>query len=81
MVANCGNGSVMLSERERQEMKAVAADPAVREEFRRAKEASRIPLDEPVDLNGLCDFLTTMNNLCPTPPARRESPPYTRVLL
>jgi hypothetical protein len=71
----------MLSEREWQEMKAVAAAPAVREEFQRVKAASQIPLGQPVDLPTLLSFLTTMSSLCPTPPPRPEPLAYTRVLL
>lgn len=71
----------MLSEQERRDMKEMAASTAVREEFRQLKAASRLPLSQPVDLDQLLDFLTTMSRLAPEPARPTRLTPYRRLLL
>lgn len=58
----------------------MAKSGAIREEFERLRAASRFPTDQPVDLDRLIDFLTTMNRFGP-PPQPRPFLRYTRVLL
>ena len=71
----------MLSEEEKRELKEMAASAAIREEFEQLRAASRLPRSQPVDLDQLLDFLTTMARLCPTPPPPRPFVPYSCVLL
>lgn len=71
----------MLSDREKREMKEMAQSEAVRKEFEMLEAASRFSPDEPVNLDQLLNFLTTMARLCPTPPPPRPFVTYTRILL
>jgi len=71
----------MLSDDERREIKAMAASPAIREEFERLRAGSRRPFAQPADVDWLLDFLTTMSRLSATPVSPRPFVPYSRVLL
>ena len=70
----------MLSEQERREMAEMARSPAIREEFERLRRASQLDPSQPVDLDQLLDFLTTMSRCFPAPPPR-PFVRYSRVLL
>ena len=71
----------MLSEEERREMKVMAASATLREEFNRLRAASRCPPGQPMDVDQLLDFLTTMSRLSSQPPSPRPFLPYSRVRL
>lgn len=71
----------MLSEEERREMREMAQSEAIREEFCRLKAASRLDPTQPVDLDQLLDFLTTMSRLSAQPLPQRPFVAYSRVLL
>lgn len=70
----------MLSEQEKREMKEMAASAAVREEFEQLRKLSQLDPDQPVDLDRLMDFLSTMTRFGPQPPPR-EPVPYPRARL
>ena len=70
----------MLSERARREMKEDAKSAIIREDFERLRAASRLDPAQPVDLDRLINFLSTMTRFGPLPPPR-EPIPYSRVLL
>ncbi len=72
--------SVRLSEQEKQEMKEMAASTAIREEFEQLRRASQFDPHQPMDLDLLINWLSTMNRCFPPPPPR-PFVPYTRVLL
>ncbi len=57
----------MLSEQERQELKALAASPKMREEFERLSASSIIPRSEQVNLDHLMQFLTGMSRMFSQP--------------
>lgn len=71
----------MLSEEERKEMKAMAASASIREEFEQLRAASRCPPGQPMDVDQLLDFLTTISRLSTQPLPPRPFVPYSRVLL
>lgn len=60
----------MLSEQEKREMREMAASVAIREEFEQLRKAAQFPHDQPMDLDGLVEWLSTMNRCFPTPPPR-----------
>ena len=73
----------MLSDQERREMKDDAASASLRQEFEMLRACSRFPAGQPIDVDHVVDFLTTMNQLvspAAAPPAR-PFVEYTRVLL
>ena len=73
----------MLSEQERREMKEDAASVTIRREFELLSALSRFPTGQPIDVDQVIDFLSTMNQLASpatfSPP--RPFVEYTRVLL
>ena len=71
----------MFSEEERRSFQEMAQSAQLREEFRQLRALANLPKSEPVDVRQLCNFLTTVLRLCPTPPAPRPFVPYSRVLL
>ena len=73
----------MLSEQERQELKAVAASSKLREEFRRLSASSSLPRGERADLDQLMKFLTAMSRMFsrPSEPRRLTPIPSPRFLL
>jgi hypothetical protein len=71
----------MLSEQERQELKAMAASVEVREEFRRLGSASRAATEGRMSVDHLLGFLTTMPRLSAVPPPKKAFVPYTDVRL
>ncbi len=71
----------MFSEEERRSFLDMAQSAELREEFRQLRALAGLPKSEPVDVRQLCNFLTTMARLCPTPPPPRPFVPYSRVLL
>ena len=71
----------MFSEEERRSFQEMAQSAQIREEFRQLRALTSLPKSEPVDVRQLCNFLTTMTRLCPTPPPPRPFVPYSRVLL
>ena len=60
----------MLSEQEKREMKEMAASAVIREEFELLRKASQFDPNTPMDLDGLVDWLSTMNRCFPPPPPR-----------
>ena len=70
----------MLSERARREMKEDAKSTTIRADFERLRRASRVDPSQPVDLDRVINFLSTMTRFGP-PAAPREPIPYSRVLL
>ena len=60
----------MLSEKALQEMKADAGSASIREDFERLRAAARRNPSEPVNLDQLIDFLSTMTRFGPIPPPR-----------
>lgn len=71
----------MLSDKERREMKAMAASAAVRGEFEQLRAATRRPFAQPTDVDWLLDFLTTMSRLSVPPQSPRPFVAYARVRL
>ncbi len=71
----------MLSEAQRRSMQEMAASAEVREEFRRVRSLSQLPLDRPVDLDELVRFLTTMSRVSTVAPKPRPFVEYTRIKL
>lgn len=70
----------MLSERARREMKEDAASATIRADFDRLRALSRGDPSQPVDLDHLINFLSTMTRFCPPVPPR-EPVSYSRILL
>jgi len=70
----------MLSERARREMKEDAASATIRADFERLRIASRVDPSQPVDLDRVINFLSTMTRFGP-PATPREPVSYSRVLL
>ena len=57
----------MLTEHEREELKALAASSKMREEFQRLSASSFIPRGERVNLDQLMQFLTGMSRMFSQP--------------
>lgn len=55
----------MLSKEERQEMIEMAKSETIHQEFRMLRHSSQINWDNPIDINQLMKFLTTMSMLNP----------------
>ena len=70
----------MLSDEEKQEMLEDARSVSLRGDCDRLQTFSRFPPSEPVDLDQLLNFLTTMSRFGPPAPPRPFIR-YTRVLL
>ena len=70
----------MLSDQEKQEMREDAKSASIRRDCDQLQTFSRFPPSEPVDLDQLLNFLTTMSRFGPPPPPR-PFVRYTRVLL
>ena len=64
----------MLSEQEKREMKEMAASAAIRKEFEHLRKIAQFPHDQPMDLNGLVEWLSTMNRCFPSLPPREPIP-------
>lgn len=69
----------MLSEKEKQEMKAMALSETIREEFRELRRASYVENKDSSHIDRLLSFLTTMARLCPVPAEPRPFVLYTNV--
>lgn len=70
----------MLSEQEKQELKAMAASDQLRREFQWLSESSRA-LEASLSPDDFVRFLSLMARLCPTPPPARPFVPYTNARL
>lgn len=70
----------MLSERAYQEMKADAASAAIRADFAKLRDACRLDPSQPVNLDRIMNFLSTMARFGPQP-APREPMSYPRARL
>jgi len=64
----------MLSEQEKREMKEDAKSAVIREDFERLRKVSQFDPDQPMDLDRLVDWLSTMNRAFPLPPPRKPVP-------
>lgn len=70
----------MLDDQERQELVAMARSAAIREEFRRLRRESALPITARCNLDELMAFLTGMSRLCDHP-LGPQPVPYPRALL
>jgi len=70
----------MLSEREKQELREMAASESLREEFRTMRRNSELIARE-ISVDELAHWLTVMARLCPAPPNPRRPVHYTKVKL
>ncbi len=69
----------MLSEEEKQELRAMASSSAIRDEFRQLRKSSYPDPERPVDIDQLLSFLTAMSRLSSVPAQPRAFVPYTNV--
>ena len=69
----------MLSEEEKQELKAMASSSAIREEFRQLRSASSPDNGEPINIDHLLSFLTAMTRLSSVPATPKPFVPYTNI--
>jgi len=69
----------MLSEEEKQELKAMASSSAIREEFRQLRSASSPGNGEPINIDHLLSFLTAMTRLSSVSATPKPFVPYTNI--
>lgn len=69
----------VLSEEEKQELKAMARSSVIRDEFRQLRKSSYSDPEKPVDIDQLLSFLTTMSRLSSVPTPPRAFVSYTNV--
>ena len=69
----------MLSEDEKQELRALSQSSTVREEFRQLRMASRLGPEGPVNVDNLLSFLNTMARLSTVKAISKPFVPYTIV--
>jgi hypothetical protein len=69
----------VLTEKEKQELREMAASAAIRDEFRLLRRNSRAV--ERIDIDAFIDFLNATDRLSPVPPRRRTFVHYPSVKL
>lgn len=69
----------MLSEDEKRELRALANSSTLRDEFRQLRAAAYAGIEQPVNIDHLLGFLTTMSRLWSVPPSQKAFVPYTVV--
>jgi len=69
----------MLSEEEKQELRAMASSSVIREEFRQLRKSSYPGTETVVDIDQLLGFLTTMSRLSSVPPSYKSFVSYNTV--